>query len=135
MKELPFHLLVAGELEIITSRHISHKEKQTRLEVLKKLAYKSEFLNLQDVIAQYVNFLQEVEKGKFKWGNEDSLQAFEQQLVNNVSVNRSHTIWDHQKWRTHVKNLKLLLPCKNARNTVPITTGGIVRWMLHMRVN
>ena len=89
MKDLSFHLLVAGELEIITSQKIPQKERDTQLEVLKKLAYKSEFLSTSDIIALYANFLGKIEKGKFKWGCEHSLQAFEQQLVCNVSINNA----------------------------------------------
>ena len=44
LKDLSFNLLVAGELEIITSEKISKRERNTRLEVLKMLAYKHEHL-------------------------------------------------------------------------------------------
>ena len=47
---LSFNLFVAGELEIITARGTSDKEKKTRLEILKKLAYKHEHLPREEVL-------------------------------------------------------------------------------------
>ena len=35
---------------------------------------------------QYVSFLRNIEKGKFKWGSKSNLRTFEQQLVHNISV-------------------------------------------------
>ena len=99
-KELSFNLLVAGELEIITSNAVSSKEQFSRMQVLKKLAYKHEFLPLPDILSQYANFLQKVEKGKFRWGSKSDLVQFEQQLMYNVSIERSRVIdnrWDKDK--------------------------------------
>ena len=60
---------MVGELEIIGSLKIGDKERATRLEVLKKLAYNHEILTLKEVLTQYASFVSKVEKGKFKWGN------------------------------------------------------------------
>ena len=78
---MSFNLLVAGEFEIVTSRHISVKEHKTRLEVLKRLAYKHESLPVKDILAQYASFLSKVEKGKYKWGSKSTISSFEQQLI------------------------------------------------------
>ena len=86
LENLSLNLLFAGELEIVTSNHITNKERNTRLKVLKKLAYKAEHLTREEIIQQNTNFIQKVEKGKFKWGSKNDLRAFEQQLVYNISV-------------------------------------------------
>ena len=86
LRSLSINLLFTGELEIITHPRIGVKEKETRLEVLKKLAYKAEYLSREDIIKQYANFIQKIERGKFKWGSKSSLCVFEQQLVYNISV-------------------------------------------------
>ena len=87
--ELMFNLLVAGELEIIGSGKISEKEKNTRVEVLKTLAYKVEFISMKDVLALYSGFLGKIEKGKFKWGSKAAMRVFEQQLMYCVTVERN----------------------------------------------
>ena len=87
--ELTFNLLVAGELEIIGSGKISEKEKNTRVEVLKTLAYKFEFISMKDVLALYSGFLGKIEKGKFKWGSKAAMRVFEQQLMYCVTVERN----------------------------------------------
>ena len=86
LKSLSFNLFMAGELEIITSEDISKHECNTRLEVLKKLAYKHEFLSKDEVINQYASFIKKVEKGKFRWDSELDLQKFEHQLVYSISI-------------------------------------------------
>ena len=108
-KELSFNLLVAGELEIISSNSISSKEQFSRMQVLKKLAYKAEFLPLSDILSQYANFLQKVEKGKFKWGSRSDLVQFEQQLMYNISIERSRVNehrWDREKRKGRVQPVK-----------------------------
>ena len=55
--DLSFNLLVAGELEIISGQNIGSKERETRMQVLKKLAYKSEFLPLKDILALYAIYI------------------------------------------------------------------------------
>ena len=86
MKSLPFHLLVAGELEIIMDENVRPKERNTRLAVLRKLACMSDFLSKEEIVAQYINFIQKIEKGKFKWGSKSDFRAFEQQLLYSLSL-------------------------------------------------
>ena len=83
---LSFNLLVAGELEIILSNDISNKERDTRLKILRSLAYKHEFLSREEILKQYANFVKKVEKGKFRWGSKSSIRCFEQQLLYNISI-------------------------------------------------
>ena len=86
INNLSFNLLVAGELEIVLDKRTKDKERCTRLEVLKKLAYKHEFLSREEVINQYVNFINRVEKGKYRWGSKSDRQAFEQNLICSISI-------------------------------------------------
>ena len=83
---LSFNLFVAGELEIITDKRIPKIERDTRLEILKMLAYKHEYLSREEVLNQYASFIRKIEKGKFRWGSEAHLQRFEQQLVLSISI-------------------------------------------------
>ena len=88
-KDLSFNLLVAGELEIISSKDTPKEEKFSRIEVLKKLAYKSEHLPREEILKQYANFVHKIEKGKFSWGSKKDLEIFEHQLIYNISINRA----------------------------------------------
>ena len=72
-QDLTFNLLVTGELEIVTSEHIGDKERNTRLQVLKKLAYSREFLPLPDILNQYACFISKIEKGKYRWGSKSAM--------------------------------------------------------------
>ena len=87
LPDLSFNLFVAGELEIILNENTDKIEKDTRLRVLRNLAYKHEYLEREEVLEQYKNFVKKIEKGKFKWGSKKDLQTFEQQLIYNISVN------------------------------------------------
>ena len=86
LEQLPFNLLVAGELEIISDPKVKEKEKYTRIEILKKLAYKSEYISQDEVMNQYTSFINKVEKGKFKWGSKSDLRTFKQNLIYSISV-------------------------------------------------
>ena len=90
LKDLSFNLLVAGELEIIGNKGVPKNERDTRIKVMKKLAYKAEYLPNEEIIKQYANFVHKVERGKYRWGSRSTLQAFEQQLVYCISINNKH---------------------------------------------
>ena len=107
--DLSFNLLVAGELEIICSESIGSKEQFSRLRMLKQLAYKHEFLALKDILVQYVNFMQKIEKGKFKWGSWSDLVNFEHQLMYNISLDRNKqdmTSGEGRGWSRNIKDRK-----------------------------
>ena len=84
--DLSFNLLVAGELEIVLHKKTSKKERQTRLQLLRVLAYKHQNLSLEEILDQYASFIRKVERGKYQWGNENQIEKFEQQLVYRISV-------------------------------------------------
>ena len=86
LSDLSFNLLVAGELETILHTKTGSKERNTRLKLLRILAYKYEHLSLKEILEQYASFISKVEKGKFSWGSEANLEKFEQQLVYRISV-------------------------------------------------
>ena len=76
LMDLPFNLLVAGEIEIILGYDVTYKEKFSRLEVLKSLAYNMEELRSQNAVALY----RKIEKGKFKWGSKSDVREFDRQV-------------------------------------------------------
>ena len=65
--ELPFHFLVAGELEIILQDSIKNEERSARLNFLKLLCYHKQYLDIEDIRTQYVANLQAIEKGEADW--------------------------------------------------------------------
>ena len=86
LDDLSFNLLVAGELEIITSKHIKSDEQFSRLQLLKMLAYKAEHLQDTEILKQYGAFVNKVEKGIFKWGSKRDLRLFEHQLLYSITI-------------------------------------------------
>ena len=77
--ELPFNLLVAGELEVILG-DVSAEEKWTHLSMLKRLAYRAQILDIQSIRDRYASFLHKFEKGKMKWGSEAALRDLDEML-------------------------------------------------------
>lgn len=65
--KLPFHHLVAGELELIQRRKASYKEKEARIGILKYLAYHYAFLDTEELRRQYDSLLKRVERGELEW--------------------------------------------------------------------
>ena len=57
LKSLSFNLFVAGELEIISNQGTPKLERKTRLEILKMLAYKHEYLSREEILNQYASFM------------------------------------------------------------------------------
>ena len=88
--ELPFALLVAGEMEIILSK-ASPEEKWTRLNLMKKLAYKAVFLDNKSILDQYAAFLGKVEKGKIKWGSSKAIKSLDEKLRFRTLMASLHT--------------------------------------------
>ena len=66
-------------MEIILSK-VSPEEKWSRLNMLKKLAYKAQFLDRSALIYRYAGFLRKVEKGQHKWGSEDAPRELDEAL-------------------------------------------------------
>ena len=86
LKELTFNLLVAGELEIILDPRVKRKERDTRLELLRQLAYKHEYMSRAEVMNQYKGFMSKIEKGRYKWGSRRDLRDFEHHLILIISI-------------------------------------------------
>lgn len=57
---LPFHHLVAGELEIISSSRCTEMEKEARIGILKYLAYHFAYLDTADLREQYDAIMKQV---------------------------------------------------------------------------
>ena len=79
LNELPFHLLVSGEMEIVLGA-CTPEEKWTRLNLLRQLSYKAQYLSQSTVVERYAGFLRKVEKGKFGWGSETAIRELEENL-------------------------------------------------------
>ena len=65
--QLPLHLLVAGELKIITTKKISSRGRKTRLTILKVMCYHYEFLDIKEIRDQYSALLRKVQSKRVKW--------------------------------------------------------------------
>lgn len=70
LDELSFDQLVAGELEICTMTDISKQEKNSRLNILKLLAYFANSLPQSAILDVYKAVILKVEKGLFAWSSE-----------------------------------------------------------------
>lgn len=83
---LTFDQLVAGELEICTMKEISKREKNTRLHILKLLAYFANWLPQTKLLDIYKAIILKVEKGIFFWSSELIVKV-ENMLDRAVSTN------------------------------------------------
>ena len=66
---LPFHLLIAGELELIAAHCKTEEERLDRIQIAKTICYHKKYLNDEELRGGYENILQQVEQGKYKWGD------------------------------------------------------------------
>lgn len=64
---LPFHHLVAGELEIISRKTCSKEEREARQGILKYLAYHFSYLDTNELREQYDAIMKRVERGELSW--------------------------------------------------------------------
>ena len=76
--KLSFHLLVAGELELIQDGKMRNDEKTARLAMLKMLAYHKEYLETNELRDAYDSVMEEVEKGRAGWDDNlaDKIHTF-----------------------------------------------------------
>ena len=77
--DLSFNLLIAGEMEIVLS-NISSAEKWTRLQILRRLAYKSQILEIDILRDAYAGFLRKIERGTYSWGSASAVREFDELL-------------------------------------------------------
>lgn len=87
LESLTFEQLVAGELEICTLGEVSKKEKSTRLQILKLLAYFANLLPQSIILDVYKAVILKVEKGLFGWSRE-LVQKTENMLDRAVSKSK-----------------------------------------------
>ena len=75
--DLSFNQLVGGELEIIMKKTMKQREKETRLHILKKLAYLAESTSSDKLRLLYSAFMTALERGEIEWGNTKELDFME----------------------------------------------------------
>jgi hypothetical protein len=71
-EELTFNLFIAGELETIGSRETKSKEKNGRIELLRKLMYLSSNFSFSTLKSYYAAVLREIELGNKSWDDDFS---------------------------------------------------------------
>ena len=71
--ELPFHFLVAGEIELILDDSTKVDEKIARLNILKTLAYHKQYVEVEDLKDQYDVTLKEIEHDAADWADVNKL--------------------------------------------------------------
>ena len=69
-QDLNFKLLVAGELEILSSEDLSNEERQGRLKLLKKIVYYSSTYEFEGLKSYYAAWLRDIELGIKKWSDD-----------------------------------------------------------------
>ena len=89
--EIPFHFLVAGELELILDDNTSAEERLARLSILCTLAYHKHYLDVEDLKDQYDVVLKEVERGIAGWRDYDKLVS---ELHVNLTFRANVKAWE-----------------------------------------
>ena len=74
-KELPFHFLVAGEVELLLQEAMSSTERVARLHFLRMLCYHREYLDIVDLRDQYDTTLKNIERGSHTWSDFKELEG------------------------------------------------------------
>ena len=82
--KLELNMFVAGELEIISKKHISSLERDGRLEFLKRLMYLNNAYEFPILKTLYVAVLREIELGYKSWGDDFTY------IENTVLASSSH---------------------------------------------
>ena len=82
--DLDFRLLVAGELEIITSDSISDTERYGRLKILKQLAYHMGYYDWEVLRGVYAAIVRKIELGLYGWDSDFS--RLEQMILTKAMV-------------------------------------------------
>ena len=80
--DLPFHFLVAGELELILQDHIKPVERAARLHFLCMLCYHKQYLDISELRDQYDATLKNIERGTAGWAE---FKDLERQLHTNLT--------------------------------------------------
>ena len=65
--KLSFHLLIAGELELITRKGIEQDEMEARLSILKTLCYHKKYLEDKELRDGYDQMMKRIERGTHEW--------------------------------------------------------------------
>ena len=84
---MEMNLFVAGELEIISQSSIKRKEREARIELLKRLMYLSSSYDFNTIKSLYAAILREIELGHKKWG--DDFHYVETNIFARSSVKKS----------------------------------------------
>ena len=79
LSELDLRLLMAGELNIISSKHIDETERSARIELLGDIVFNAGHYQWNAVLKFYSAVLSRIANGELKWG--DSYHRMEQQLL------------------------------------------------------
>ena len=72
-KDLTFNMFVAGECEILTSKHISQKEFKGRLRLLKKIAYLTNIHDWKRVLQFYAAWVRRIEMSLSSWRDDSTI--------------------------------------------------------------
>lgn len=80
-KDMTFPLLIAGEMEILARVDISKEERETRIKMIKTLAYHASYLEVDVLLDIYAMFIGSIEKGQLEWGSKRALERLEQSMI------------------------------------------------------
>ena len=72
-KDLTFNMFVAGECEILTSKHISQKEFKGRLRLLKKIVYLTNIHDWKRVLQFFAAWVRRIEMGLSSWRDDSTI--------------------------------------------------------------
>ena len=87
-RDLSFHFLVAGELELLIQERLGQVERLARLHFLKTLCYHKEYLDVEELKDQYDATLKTIERGEHNWEDFPNLSVqMHTNLTFRVTVN------------------------------------------------
>ena len=88
---LPFNLLIAGELETITSGVLTEMEKNARTNMAKTICYHKEYLSDSELRNGYEDILKQVEQGALGW-EDDLTGKLHEHFVFRANINLRNRI-------------------------------------------
>lgn len=92
--QLPFHHLVAGELELIGRKHCSDQERMARVGILKYLAYHFAFLDTDELREQYDSIMKRVERGELDWSSNLARKVHKSLTYRREALDRERNLSD-----------------------------------------
>lgn len=136
--KLDLNLFVAGELEIITDVRTKDKEKDGRLNLLKKIMYLSTSYDFNTLKSYYAAVLREIELGKKSWS--DDFQYIEAAILSKHVPKNKSSFHPRKSFSAKYQRIKMrLMILKRSYGFVHstketnVTVRVVIFWLLNVK--